>query len=78
MSTEKVTATQPKDPVETVEVKEVTTRGSSSQWKKETWLWDVRVEDAVAAGPAGVISEMLKAAGEEGLEKLRLLPEFGI
>ena len=29
-----------------------------------------------AAGPSGVISEMLKAAGEEGLEKLRLFAEL--
>ena len=29
-----------------------------------------------AADPSGVISEMLKAAGEEGLEKLRLLAEM--
>ena len=28
------------------------------------------------AGPSGVISEMLKAAGEEGLEKSRLLAEL--
>ena len=29
-----------------------------------------------AVGPTGVISEMLKAAGEEGLEKLRLLAKL--
>ena len=29
-----------------------------------------------AVGPSGIISEMLKAAGEEGLEKLRLLAEL--
>ena len=29
-----------------------------------------------AVGPTGVISEMLKAAGEEGLEKFRLLAEL--
>ena len=29
-----------------------------------------------AAGPSGVISEMLKTAGDEGLQKLRLLVEL--
>ena len=29
-----------------------------------------------AVGPTGVISEMLKAAGEEGLEKFKLLAEL--
>ena len=29
-----------------------------------------------ATGPLGVISEMLKAASEEGLQKLRLLAEL--
>ena len=35
-----------------------------------------RMKHVKAAGPSGVISEMLKAAGEEGLEKLRLLAEL--
>ena len=35
-----------------------------------------KMKQGKAAGPSGVISEMLKAAGEEGLEKLRLLAEI--
>ena len=31
------------------------------------------MKQSKATDPSGVISEMLKAAGEEGLEKLRLL-----
>ena len=35
-----------------------------------------KMKQGKATGPSGVISEMLKAAGEEGLEKLRLLAEL--
>ena len=35
-----------------------------------------KMKQGKTAGPSGVISEMLKAAGEEGLEKLRLLAEL--
>ena len=35
-----------------------------------------KMKQGKAAGPSGVILEMLKAAGEEGLEKLRLLAEM--
>ena len=35
-----------------------------------------KMKQGKATGPSGVISEMLKAAGEEGLEKLRLLAEM--
>ena len=35
-----------------------------------------KIKQGKAAGPSGVISEMLKAAGEEGLEMLRLLAEL--
>ena len=34
------------------------------------------MKQSIAAGPSGVFSEMLKAAGEEGLENLRLLTEL--
>ena len=35
-----------------------------------------KMKQGKAACPSGVISEMLKAAGEEGLKKLRLLAEM--
>ena len=35
-----------------------------------------KMKQGKAAGPSGVISEMLKAAGEKGLEKLRLLAKW--
>ena len=34
------------------------------------------MKQGIAAGPSGVFAEMLKAAGEEGLENLRLLAEL--
>ena len=35
-----------------------------------------KMKQGKVAGPSGVISEMLKAAGKEGLENLRLLAEL--